>query len=270
MGRSDDGFPRIANWGIVLLATLSLVTCLFYAYTISYLAPYPGITIGPDLSVQAIEPCEDSPAWCQSNQGLLHVGDQLLVIGDRTYIEFQRDRSLVPFGGYRPGDEVPVVFRREGRELTASWRMVGPTAALRGHRLIEINIDFCPVLAGGDHTSAIFASARPTLALADSIQLCHRDVGSSGAPFEFKGGLCFSGTTCLGLDIGFPCASSSPQRPKPAAPQSPTPCSENSIYRHCYPGGSGTLPVAAECGLQPRDLVRCLRKSSHVNCSAID
>jgi PAS domain S-box-containing protein len=129
--------PRTPDWWLVLLSLLVLLVCLFYTYAGAYLAPYPGLDFNADLIVQGLEPCEASATWCEANQDGLEIGDQLLVVGDVTRAEYQRDVSRVPFAGYNPGECVPITFRRAGEEQTVCWQMLGPTTAGRARRLMQ-------------------------------------------------------------------------------------------------------------------------------------
>jgi len=141
--------PRIPNWRLVSLSVLVLLVCLFYTYAAAYLAPYPGVDVGPDLIVEAIEPCEAKLAWCEANQNTLQIDDQLLVIGDLSYKESRRDRSRTPFGGYGPGELASITFRRAGEERSVHWQMLGPTHASRIRRLMRSLLVYAPFWLAG-------------------------------------------------------------------------------------------------------------------------
>ncbi len=137
MGAQNGDFLRTPNWWLVLLSVLALAVCLFYTYAAVYLAPYPGLDWGADWTVTAIESCEVDSVWCEANRVTLQVGDQMLVVGDFTYGGHRRDRTGVLFGGYDPGETVPITFRRGDQELTTDWRMLGPTNIGRVRRLMD-------------------------------------------------------------------------------------------------------------------------------------
>ncbi len=142
-------FPRIPNGRLVSLSVLVLLVCLFYTYAAAYVAPYSGVEVSGDLIVEALEPCAANEAWCEANQGTLQLGDQLLVIGDLTYAESVRDRSRTPFAGYKPGDRVPITFRRDGEERTVYWQMLGPTTISRIRRLVRSVLTYAPFWLAG-------------------------------------------------------------------------------------------------------------------------
>jgi PAS domain S-box-containing protein len=144
-----NDFPRTPNWQLVSLSILVLLVCLFYTYAAAYVAPYPGLDLGPNWTVGALEPCEDQPAWCKENQDALQPGDQLLAIGDLSYQESRRDRSRTIFGKYSRGDRVPVERRRGEEVQTVEWRMLGPTKASRTRRLVQSLLTWAPSWLAG-------------------------------------------------------------------------------------------------------------------------
>jgi PAS domain S-box-containing protein len=145
-----SALPSRPNWQLVSLSALVLLVCLFYTYAVVYLAPYPGIDYRvSDWTVVALAPCEADVAWCEANRNALQIGDQLLVVGELTYAEWNRDRSLVLFAGYDAGERVSVTFRRGGEEQTVNWQMLGPTRARRSRRLMESLVIYVPFWLAG-------------------------------------------------------------------------------------------------------------------------
>jgi two-component system, sporulation sensor kinase E len=142
MWTRESVFPRILDWLLVLFSGLVLMACLFFTYATTYLAQYPGFGITPDLRVLALEPCEAETALCRANRDALQVGDRLIRVGDLSAEEFLGDRRRILFGGYSPGDAVPITFLRGGEEQTVNWRLPGPTAAGRAYRL-SISLLLC-------------------------------------------------------------------------------------------------------------------------------
>jgi signal transduction histidine kinase len=140
--------PRALNWWLVLLSVLVLAVCLFYTYTAVYLAPYPGLDWGADWTITAIEPCEVNLTWCDANHDTLQVGDRMLAVGDLTYSEHQRNKTRITFGGYNPGEAVPITLYRDGEEQTVDWRMLGPTDAARVRRLDSLPL-YIPFWSAG-------------------------------------------------------------------------------------------------------------------------
>jgi signal transduction histidine kinase len=149
MNGHSGGFAHASNWCLVLLSVLVLAICLFYTYAAVYLAPYPGLGWDTDWTVMVVEPCEAEQTWCEANQGALQVGDQMLVVGDLTYSDHQRDRTGILFDGYDPGESVSITFRRNGEEQTIDWQMLGPTNASRARRLMDSLPLYFPFWAAG-------------------------------------------------------------------------------------------------------------------------
>ena len=102
------------DWPLALVSLAALLVCLFYTLAFTFLAPHPGITIDAEWTVVEVDPCDAHPGWCQGDQDRLQVGDRLVAIGGLAYEAYRSDRQRVPFGGYRPGDLVPITLRRDG------------------------------------------------------------------------------------------------------------------------------------------------------------
>jgi PAS domain S-box-containing protein len=131
MSESTNTHRSKTEWLFVLISVCVLAVCLYYAFARAFLAPNPGVTINTGWVVTYVDPCDSHPGWCETNPGRLEVGDQLVRIGDLTYDHYRRDRRIVPFAGYAPGESVPVTLRRDGQERTAHWEMPVPTAGDR-------------------------------------------------------------------------------------------------------------------------------------------
>ena len=120
--RSKYRLPN-PDWPFGLVSLGTLAVCLFYTFAYAFLTPNSGLTFDASWYVTVIEPCDVQATWCQSNQNTLRLGDHLLVIGNLTYEDYQRDRRLVPFEGYQAGDSVPITFSRDGVSQTTHWQM---------------------------------------------------------------------------------------------------------------------------------------------------
>lgn len=110
------------DWPFVLISAGVLLLCLYYVYARIYLLPQPGLSIGSNWVVTEILPCAPSGMPCA---GDVRVGDRFLVIGDLDYDTYRRDWRMTPFGGYEPGDQVPIqLVRGAGAEtITVLWEM---------------------------------------------------------------------------------------------------------------------------------------------------
>jgi two-component system, sporulation sensor kinase E len=124
-------YDRIIPLLRILLSVVVLLICLFYTLTAIYLTPYPGFDWDTDGTVIFIEPCTVDPAWCETNQSKLQVGDRVIVFGDLTVEEYSSDLANVPFDGYEGGDTIQLDFIREGKKQTVSWQMLGHTNSTR-------------------------------------------------------------------------------------------------------------------------------------------
>ena len=112
-----------------------LLVGVFYTYAAAFLAPYPGLVLDPSWVINDILPCQATAEWCQANENKLLIGDQILQIGRLTFEQTRLDRRLAAFEGYEPGQTVPIMLRRGGKELTVDWRMLGPTWDTQFERL---------------------------------------------------------------------------------------------------------------------------------------
>ncbi len=114
------------DWLFVLISVGVLLICLYYIYARIYLLPQPGLTIGSNWVVTEILPCSPTGMPCSDD---VRVGDRFLVIGDLDYDTYRRDWRMTPFGGYGPGDEVPIQLVRGGssQPVTVSWQMPAST-----------------------------------------------------------------------------------------------------------------------------------------------
>ncbi len=78
----------------------------------------------------------------------LQVGDRLLAIGDLTYEKYNERPIYVPFWGYETGEQVPIVFMRDGVVQQTTWEVLGPTGEARFVRLVGVLI-FLPFWLAG-------------------------------------------------------------------------------------------------------------------------
>ncbi|MCD6290664.1 MAG: hypothetical protein J7M34_09200 [Anaerolineae bacterium] len=134
---------------LVLLAGMVLLACLYYVFAYVYLAPYPGIEHDSEWVVLGFDSaCETTPEHCAVNQNKLQIGDRLVAIGKLTYEAAKRDRTLVPWAGYKPGDLVPITFLRDGVTHHIQWQVLGPTPMRRRFRLV-VMLPFLPFWLAG-------------------------------------------------------------------------------------------------------------------------
>ena len=143
-----NSFSRIDRT-LALLSLGVLLIGLFYTLAYVLIVPYPGFDFNGRWEVLAFEnPCDTNPAWCAATENSLDVGDRLIVIGDLTYQEYRSRPLRIPFGGYGPGDLVPVTFVRDGEVRQVTWQMLGPTGAAHFMRLVSFLI-FLPFWLAG-------------------------------------------------------------------------------------------------------------------------
>jgi len=148
------------DWPLVLISVLVLLVCLFYTYAHVFLAPHPGITINSEWIVTAIDPCDAYAGWCEANRDglqVLQVGDQLIAIGDLTYQDYWDGRRRVRFGGYSPGEAVPITSSRDGDRQTIHWQMPVVTGANRARQLLGL-LPYLPFWLAG---TAVLLFLRP-------------------------------------------------------------------------------------------------------------
>ena len=143
-----SSFPRTSNGWYVTLSILVLLVCLFYTYAAVFQAPYPGFDWGGDWTINRVDPCQAGIEGCTTEQNTIHLGDQILVIGNLTFDTYLSDRTQVPFKGYQTGESVPITFRRAGEVQTINWQMLGPTSAAQLNRLIALLL-FSPFWLAG-------------------------------------------------------------------------------------------------------------------------
>ena len=100
---------------LVVLAIIS-----FYTYVYFFENPYPGVSIsspqGKILTVFVQPASGDS----------LQSGDYLVKVGSTAWSEYLYKIQQVIFGEYQAGDPVPLVIRRDGREIPITWVFPGP------------------------------------------------------------------------------------------------------------------------------------------------
>ncbi|PKO23384.1 MAG: hypothetical protein CVU38_04345 [Chloroflexi bacterium HGW-Chloroflexi-1] len=145
---SPNSFSRIDR-PLALLSLGVLLIGLFYTLAYVLIVPYPGFDFNGRWEVLACDnPCDTNPAWCAATENSLRIGDRLTVIGDLTYEEYRSQPVRIPFGGYHPGDSVPITFARDGVVGQTTWPVLGPTSASRFTRLIGILI-FLPFWLAG-------------------------------------------------------------------------------------------------------------------------
>jgi len=141
--------PRASNVWLMLVSAVVFLICASYTIAAAFLAPYPGIDLGPNWTVDARETCNSELDWCAANQAAIQPGDKLLVIGNLSYGASRQDRSRVIFGGYDPGDEVTITRRRGETVQIVQWHMVGPTSASRTRRLVHSLLAWIPFYISG-------------------------------------------------------------------------------------------------------------------------
>lgn len=106
---------------LALAAVVVLFAALGFTFAHAFLVPYSGMVYQTDWIVIATDSCNSHPGWCEANPGAIQVGDQLLDIGGLSHRAYLESRTRTPFRGYEPGDLVPVVLRRDGKERTVDW-----------------------------------------------------------------------------------------------------------------------------------------------------
>ena len=104
----------------ISLALVVLALISFYTYVYFFENAYPGVSIsspqGKILTV-FVQP---------ASGGSLQPGDYLVKVGSTTWAELQEKIQQIFFGEYKPGDPVPLVIRRDGREFPITWVFPGP------------------------------------------------------------------------------------------------------------------------------------------------
>lgn len=113
------------EFSLTAVAVGVLLIIAFYGFALFGLVPYPGLSFSvvPDgWLISRFETCEGREEWCSTLEQL-QVGDVLTQIGTLDYQEFRQNRRAVPFGGYEPGDTVPLVVLREGETINVDWVM---------------------------------------------------------------------------------------------------------------------------------------------------
>ncbi|UCG26250.1 MAG: hypothetical protein JSW55_09800, partial [Chloroflexota bacterium] len=116
---SDDRQVRIA---LSAGAFALLLACLLYNIYIVLATPDPGFTYDARWEVTVIEECNADAEMCP-NDGELQLHDRLVRVGGVSFDEYVADPNLIPFGGYGPGDVVPLTVLRDGQTLELEWPM---------------------------------------------------------------------------------------------------------------------------------------------------
>ena len=140
MNNRSNRPPFLVEGALAIISVLVLIVCLFYLLIYGFLVPYPGIgleTGDEGWVVIALDACDTHPGWCETNLNLIHVGDEVVAIGDLNYDEYRQDRRKVRFGGYGPGDFVPITSIQDGEEQTFFWQMPRITISNRLERLFS-------------------------------------------------------------------------------------------------------------------------------------
>ena len=85
MNARHSDFSRTLDWHLGSLSVLVLLICLFYTHAAAFVAPYPGFVLDARWTVTTLERCPAEVPWCEANQDILQVGDQLLVISNFSF-----------------------------------------------------------------------------------------------------------------------------------------------------------------------------------------
>src|SRR5258706_9741690 len=108
---------NLPGWVPALFAALAFAVCVFYTYVLLALVPAPGFNaIDADWQVVSVDPSV-------AGRNLILPDDLILQIGNLTQQQYFDDRVSVPFGGFHPGDRVPVTLVRKGQTLVVQWVM---------------------------------------------------------------------------------------------------------------------------------------------------
>ena len=116
---NEDRRVKIGLWAG---AFALLAACLFYNVYFILTRPNPGITFDARWEITAINECNSGPESCPELLALqLH--DRLLSVGGVFFADYVADPGLIPFGGFQPGDVVPLTVLRDDRVLDVEWRV---------------------------------------------------------------------------------------------------------------------------------------------------
>ncbi len=141
MKASFDHQLRHSDKSLAPISVLVLLVCLFFTFSFAYFAPYSGLLLYEDnrvWTVVSIEACDADPDSCDHNPNDLQVGDEIIAIGGLSVEAVQKNRNLVRFGGYKPGDQVPLTVVRNGEATTIPWPMPEITFKSRIQRLSSL------------------------------------------------------------------------------------------------------------------------------------
>ncbi len=141
--KNQGSLFRLLNkdWLLVAISVIVLLACLLYTVAHIYMAPYPGISLNAgdaEWVVTQIDPCNAHPGWCETNQDLLRVGDNVISIGDLSFDNYAEYRGNIRFDGYDPGDSVSITVVRDGKSQTIQWVMPIVTVENRLERLVGL------------------------------------------------------------------------------------------------------------------------------------
>src|SRR5262245_26628967 len=116
MGESMKRFGNLLEYSIPWLV---LGLLLIYTYAKFFEHPYAGFRAEPNGEVMFV-------FVPQNNQPALQADDQIIRIGDLSWVDFREDLGKRNFENARPGDVIPLTIMRNGQEVTIPWEFAGP------------------------------------------------------------------------------------------------------------------------------------------------
>lgn len=124
--------------GLASGALFLLLACLLYNLFLVRETPDLGITYDARWRVTVIDICDPTSPNCLEADSL-QPGDQMVRVGGISFEDYLANPNLIPFGGYGPGDVVPVTVQRDGQTLELEWR-IRPIDPLHAARFTLISL----------------------------------------------------------------------------------------------------------------------------------
>jgi len=103
-------------------AVLLLAACIAYDIYVVWAEPNPGLTFNARWEITNVDPCDAGSQTCPDTAEL-RPHDRLASVGGIRFEDYVDNPSLVPFGGFSPGESVPLVVERDGQSINVEWRM---------------------------------------------------------------------------------------------------------------------------------------------------
>ena len=149
---------RRAEPKMVAISLLVLAICMFFP--INYFLWFfdSGFSVNSRWVVIEVTLCEDHPHQCDGEEAPLQVGDRIVEFAGFNYRDFETNRAINPFEEIEPGDEIDILFTRDGTEQWISWQIPIQDEITRLVSLIAPFFVFGPFWLAG---SAILIFMRP-------------------------------------------------------------------------------------------------------------